>query len=84
MKYAIQTLFTYGWDYTGYEDDGERLLFDTEQEAQEDLNDLLMAMLEQSFQEGDTPPDTGPADWQVVEYNAAHDDITDLNSGVEA
>ena len=42
MKYAIQTLFIYGWDYTGAED-GERLLFDTEQEAREDLNCLPKA-----------------------------------------
>ena len=77
MKYAIQTLFIYGWDYTGAED-GERLLFDTEQEAQEDLNEHLLALFAQSFQEGSTPADTDPADWRVVEYNAAHDEITDL------
>ena len=83
MKYAIQTLFTYGWDYTGAED-GERLLFDTKQEAQEDLNQFLLSLFAQSFQEGDTPADTDPADWRVAEYHAAHDDLTDLHSGVEA
>ena len=83
MKYAIQTKFLYGWDYTGTED-GERLLFDTKQEAQEDLSEFLLSLFAQSFQEGDTPADTDPADWRVAEYNAAHDNLTDLNSGVEA
>tara|TARA_R110001583_G_scaffold187875_1_gene349459 strand:- start:286 stop:537 length:252 start_codon:yes stop_codon:yes gene_type:complete len=83
MKYAIQTLFTYGWDYTGAED-GERLLFDTKQEAQEDLNEFLLSLFAQSFQEGDTPADTDPADWRVAEYHAAHDDRTDLNQEVQS
>tara|TARA_R110000782_G_scaffold220797_1_gene308001 strand:+ start:549 stop:821 length:273 start_codon:yes stop_codon:yes gene_type:complete len=90
MKYAIQTLFIYGWDYTGAED-GERLLFDTEQEAQEDLNEHLLALFAQSFREGSTelllgytPADTDPADWRVAEYHPAHDDRTDLNPEVQS
>ena len=62
-KYAIQSIFQYGWDYIGYDDeDGLRQVFKTKKVAQVELDDILELT-------GDTPND-----WRIVLYNPHEDD----------
>ena len=87
MKYAIQTKFLYGWDYMSAWG-GEQVLYDTKQEAQEGLDELLLSWSAQSVQEGGAVPAIYSASyWRAAEYTAAEMAIIasqGRNSGVEA
>ena len=63
-KFAIQTLFSYGWDYIGYADDGLRTVYKTQEEAQKFIDHLL-----NEEYKGDNPDE-----WQTVPYNPHKDD----------
>ena len=61
--FAVQSMFGYGWDYIGYDDeDGLRLVFDTEEEGELDILDILKITSED------------PNEYQVVPYNPYKDD----------
>lgn len=66
MKYAIQTLFGFNWEYVGSDDQGNRLIFNTRQEAEQDMNGTINAM---GYQ-----PDT----WRVIPYDPETDTKSDL------
>lgn len=68
MEYAQQTFFIYGWDYVGSDENGDRLTFETEEEALKDLADFL----------SDPNVDQDPKDWRVVPYNHKEDRLDDL------
>lgn len=70
-KYAIQTLFAHGWDYVGSED-GQRVTYDSKEEAQDELDDLFSSAREQNM--------TGynRKNWRVAEYHAPSDTKDDL------
>lgn len=62
-SYAIQSLFSYGWDFIGFDDeDGLREVFKTQKAAKIELKEVL------DF--------TGDAsdDWRIVPYNPHEDD----------
>lgn len=40
-KYAIQSEFQYGWDFVGTCDDGLRIVFDTMEEAELELLEII-------------------------------------------
>lgn len=62
-SFAIQTIFQYGWDFVGYDDeDGLRQTFNTKEEALKELVEIIEA----------TQDD--PIDWQIVPYNPNEDD----------
>ena len=42
-KYAVETLFTYGWENCWQEESGGPTFFDTRQEAQDEINDVVMS-----------------------------------------
>lgn len=65
-KYAIQELMLYGWDYIGTNDDGTRTLFDTLEEAEEDMQIDLTELNHMSKE---------THDWKVVEYDASKDSL---------
>ncbi len=65
MKYAIQCLFAYGWDYTGSED-GKRPLYDSAEAAQDEVNDLTASM------------GYNKDEWRVVKYTPSSDSKSDL------
>lgn len=61
--FAIQTLFSYGWDYVGTSDeDGLRAIYLTEQEALDEIQELV-AFFQYPAEE-----------WKVVSYNPYEDD----------
>jgi len=61
--FAIQSLFSYGWDYIGYDDeDGLREVFKTEQKANKEIKEILELTKE------------SPDEWKVVPYNPHEDD----------
>lgn len=63
IKYALQTNFTYGWDYIGTSDeDGLREIFDTQKEANDQLLEII-AFTNENI-----------TDYRVVEYNYKTDD----------
>ena len=62
-SYAIQTLFSYGWDFIGFDDnDGLREVFKTEKKANQEIKEILELT-------GDSPDE-----WRVVPYNPYKDD----------
>lgn len=67
-KYAQQCRFIYGWDYVG-EDDGDRLLFDSFHEANDDLKSAMVDLVKMGHSSGD---------WRVVKYNPDEDTKSDL------
>ena len=61
--YAIQSIFSYGWDFVGFDDeDGLREVFKTKKAAKAELAEIL------DFT-GDTPDD-----WRIIPYNPYEDD----------
>ena len=70
-KYTQQMEFMYGWDYVGSDDEGNRILFDTEEEAYEDLADTFCEWKSIGY-------DHDPTEWRVVPYIAADDDKSEL------
>jgi len=66
MKYAIQCLFGYGWDYVGSTDNGERDLYDSSKEAQNEIDTLVASM------------NYEPDEWRAVPYVPADDIKSDL------
>ena len=66
--YAIKTLFSYGWDYVGSMD-GKRLLYNTREEAQADLETDMKGLLHLGH---------NMADWCIVEYVESQDSKDDL------
>lgn len=63
-KYAIQTLFGYGWDYVGSDDKGERLLFDSMDEARDEAKEARKHDKSQQ--------------WRAAEYYSPDDTKSDL------
>jgi len=62
-SYAIQSIFSYGWDFIGYDDeDGLREVFKTQKAAKRALDEILEFT-------GD-PLD----EWRIVPYNPHEDD----------
>jgi len=62
--YAIQSIFSYGWDFVGFDDeDGLREVFKTKKAAKQELDEILEFT-------GDTPDD-----WRIIPYNP-HEDET--------
>ena len=66
MKYKLEHNFSYGWDDSAWLDDGESpLLYDTKEEAQEDIRELIAASVE-AFEKGDLPEPYNSEDYRVV------------------
>jgi hypothetical protein len=66
MKYKLEHNFSYGWDDSAWLDDGETpLLYDTKEEAQEDIRELIAASVE-AFEKGDLPEPYNSEDYRVV------------------
>jgi len=65
VKYAQQSLFAYGWDYVGTDDNDKRVLFESEKEALDDLDDAMAGLAKLGYKR---------EDWRVVPYVAADDD----------
>lgn len=62
-SFAIQTLFGYGWDYIGYDDeDGLREVFKTEAKANKEITEILELTGDPS------------EEWRVIPYNPNEDD----------
>ncbi len=62
-SYAIQSLFSYGWDFIGFDDeDGLRETFKTQKKAKEELKEIL------EFTR------TDPDEWRIVPYNPNEDE----------
>lgn len=61
-SFAIQSLFSYGWDFIGFDDeDGLRETFTTENKAQSELDKIIDFTI------------TDPAEWRIVPYNPHED-----------
>jgi len=61
--FALQSMFSYGWDFVGFDDDdGLREVFKTEEEALIELNDICHFT--------GTPKE----EWRVVPYNPYEDE----------
>lgn len=41
MRYAIKTLFAYGWDFIEWDDDGKRTVYRSKKKAEEEIKDLI-------------------------------------------
>lgn len=67
-KYAIQCLFSYGWDYVG-SCDGKRDLYDSFHEANEDLKNEMPHLIKLGY---------SSSEWRVVPYDPADDTKDDL------
>lgn len=67
-RYAQQCRFIYGWDYAG-SCDGERLIFDTYHEANDDLQENMSSLIALGHTSGD---------WRVAEYIEALDKKEDF------
>ena len=67
-KYAHQLQFSYGWDYVGSED-GKRLLFDTFEEARDDLKAIRPDLKRMGYARDE---------WRVVRYRPEEDSLSDL------
>lgn len=66
IKYKLEHIFSYGWDDFAWLDDGETpLLYDTKEEAQEDIRELIAVSLE-AFKNGDLPEPYNSEDYRVV------------------
>lgn len=68
QQYAIQCRFGYGWDYTG-SCDGERVLYDSFHEANEDLKADMPDLVKLGHTSGD---------WRVSVYDPDNDTKDDL------
>jgi len=68
-QYAQQLLYLYGWDYVGVNERGGRLLFDTREEAENNLKTGMVELMKIGY---------FPNDWRIVEYVEAEDNKTDL------
>jgi hypothetical protein len=65
-KYKLEHNFSYGWDDSVWLDDGETpLLYDTKEEAQVDIKELIAASVE-AFEQGDLPEPYSAEDYRVV------------------
>jgi hypothetical protein len=66
MKYKLEHNFSYGWDDSAWLDDGETpLLYNTKEEAQEDIKELIAASVE-AAEKGDLPEPYNLEDYRVV------------------
>jgi hypothetical protein len=66
MKYKLEHNFSYGWDDSAWLDDGETpLLYNTIEEAQEDIREHIAASVE-AFEQGDLPEPYNLEDYRVV------------------
>lgn len=62
-SYAIQSLFSYGWDFVGFDDeDGLRETFKNKTKAKQELKEVI------EFTQ--SPPE----EWRIVPYNPHEDD----------
>lgn len=62
-SYALQTKFSYGWDFVGFDDDdGLRETFKTKTKAKKELDEVL---------EFTQDP---PEEWRIVPYNPYEDE----------
>ena len=65
-KYKLEHNFSYGWDDSAWLDDGESpLLYESIEEAQEDIKELIAASVE-AAQKGDLPEPYNLEDYRVV------------------
>jgi hypothetical protein len=65
-KYKLEHNFSYGWDDSAWLDDGETpLLYNTKEEAQEDIRELIAASVE-AAEKGDLPEPYNLEDYRVV------------------
>ena len=66
MKYKLEHNFSYGWDDSAWLDDGETpLLYNTKEEAQEDIRELIAASVE-AAEKGDLTEPYNLEDYRVV------------------
>lgn len=66
MKYKLEHNFSYGWDDSAWLDDGETpLLYESIEEAQEDIRELIAASVE-AAEKGDLPEPYNSEDYRVV------------------
>jgi len=61
--FAIQSIFSYGWDFVGFDDkDGLREVFKTEAKAKKELKEILEFT------------NDAPEDWRIIPYNPYEDE----------
>lgn len=66
MKYAVETLFTYGWENCWREEDGSLTLFETREDAEQAVKDLITDCIN-AVEGGDMEDSPDPSEFRVVE-----------------
>lgn len=65
VLYKVEHHYIYGWDDAGWTDGGEPTVFQTEAEAQEEL-DVFLRDVRDAVANGDMEEEYDPADYRIV------------------